>query len=153
MILLKNTNNSLIISLILVASQTIGAQEKTSADQALATIGYLSQQKSKKSNNKTDQEDLRLFIKKIVLLVKSKDMEKYPGLCKFNEKLKRDFDNIEVQILINALSDAAHIIKNRAEKICSVAEVEHLTKELDRWCEFAAKLVNTSLSSAETYTA
>jgi hypothetical protein len=132
-----------LLLMLTTAHQTFATTEtrKHTASEALATIGYLAQKEQKKANLNLLKEDLRLFIKKIVLLARE-DREACPDLFRLDEQLKTDFANIEMELLLDALSNAAYVIKNRAETDCSAAEVQRLNDELHRWCAWAMALVN-----------
>lgn len=143
---LKTIQKSLIAGLFLALITNITYTKEPTAEQALATIGYLSKQtqgqESRQINVAILHEDLSLFIKKLVSLAKTKDSEKCPDLFTLDKELKTNFENIEIKLLLDALANAAYLIKNRAEKLCSREEIQHLNDELHRWCDYATGLVN-----------
>ncbi|MCL5436698.1 MAG: hypothetical protein M1549_02370 [Candidatus Dependentiae bacterium] len=118
-------------------------REKPTAEQALATIGYLYEKESKKSDLTTLHASLRSFITRIVELAdRSGGGDPYPDLMQLHSALDHEFADIQVELLLEALIDAAHTIKNGACALCSPDEVQELNEELQRWCEWASGLVH-----------
>lgn len=138
----------LLATLILISAHP-PIQAQNDADRAthtteetLATIGYLAQQNKTKTSCHGIEEDFRLFIKKISLIARLHPEEQYPSIKQLDTRLRSSIQDIEMKLMLKALSEAAYLIKNRTENFCSAAEISRLNSALHRWCTWAIDLIN-----------